>query len=903
LVTTTGAPQGAYAQGGNESYAVKLGATRVITYAYDGVNRVTEAATCPGNDYQYSYDLAGNRTGETLNGALAQRLGYDAANAVVTATTPAGTAIYGYDGAGNLLGDGANSYSYDALSRLTALTPLSGSAPAETYGYNGDGTLVTQTVGGVPTQYAQDLAAPSGQSQVLAATTGTGAPVTTDYLYGNGTERLGGQAGGASGTRTWYGTDLQGSVRSTTDDGANLSAGSGATVASPAGYDPCGTPEWRVPPAPFGYTGEVQDPTTGLVNLRARTYNPLVGQFLTRDPLEQQTGQAYAYAGGDPVNNADPSGQDAQSAGFPPRCSNDPVRDTVEVAFLRKALLGFRQDANCNIPIPGVPGGGAEVVVREEQNGRTGSLYVVAPLDQLLPGYQAVEARAQRDVRALGGTGPQCTRTAGAQLYTPDGGLTGVGLGGLQLGGSDAFGADPNPQFAIEGTPGQPVTAGAFVPPGGGVATVPGLIYYQRVSPLFPYSGCLTSFNVQGLLHCGYQFIIGDDLDALRSTQGGVGGALAKVVAVVDIGSNILLLVPIAGEAARYGVKGLSKVVLSGLLRRGVSDAELHVTTEVGVPLTKDLVDRAEQGVREHAGGKSTDRRLDVGGGCGCFVAGTRVATPGGSVSIEKLRTGMRVLAENPRTGKVEAEPVVRLITDHVSPLLAVELSDGTTLKVTADHPFWVNSGAHLAHSGWLHAEHLRPGDRLRTAKGKDVTVVRVRRNVGHAVVYTLTVAHDHTFFVGSARVLVHNAGPCPVNPLAGRSVEVEPGTTDLSEEIINRQQQYRDFSGNNYAAVEYVDSTGVLKKQFAFSDSGYHSEEILAMQLKNEGVDLRNVRRFYSEREPCDSGYKNCADLVSRYPSAQVTYSFAYFDPAVRTASRNAFRRYIYHISGTYSP
>jgi len=104
---------------------------------------------------------------------------------------------------------------------------------------------------------------------------------------------------------------------------------------------------------------------------------------------------------------------------------------------------------------------------------------------------------------------------------------------------------------------------------------------------------------------------------------------------------------------------------------------------------------------------------------------------------------------------------VVRLITDQVSPLLAVELSDGTTLKVTADHPFWVDSGDHLTRAGWLHTEHLRPGDRLRTAKGRDAVVVRVRRNVGHAVVYTLTVAHDHTFFVGSAHVLVHNSlGP-----------------------------------------------------------------------------------------------------------------------------------------------
>jgi len=88
--------------------------------------------------------------------------------------------------------------------------------------------------------------------------------------------------------------------------------GSAGNVGGPAGYDPYGVPEGTSAPAPFGYTGELQDPSTGLVNLRARTYNPLVGQFLMRDPLEQQTGQAYAYAGGDPVNNADPSGKDSE---------------------------------------------------------------------------------------------------------------------------------------------------------------------------------------------------------------------------------------------------------------------------------------------------------------------------------------------------------------------------------------------------------------------------------------------------------------------------------------------------------------------------------------------------------------------------------------------------------------
>jgi len=57
-----------------------------------------------------------------------------------------------------------------------------------------------------------------------------------------------------------------------------------------------------------------------------------------------------------------------------------------------------------------------------------------------------------------------------------------------------------------------------------------------------------------------------------------------------------------------------------------------------------------------------------------------------------------------------------------------------------------------------LEAGRLRVGDRLREADGAEAVVAGLRRNVGRAVVYTLTVARDHTFFVGSARVLVHNA-------------------------------------------------------------------------------------------------------------------------------------------------
>ncbi|MFL5733780.1 MAG: RHS repeat-associated core domain-containing protein [Chloroflexia bacterium] len=58
----------------------------------------------------------------------------------------------------------------------------------------------------------------------------------------------------------------------------------------------------------FGYAGQYTDSDSGLQYLRARYYDPATQQFLSRDPLEAQTGQAYGYANGNPVNVTDPSG-------------------------------------------------------------------------------------------------------------------------------------------------------------------------------------------------------------------------------------------------------------------------------------------------------------------------------------------------------------------------------------------------------------------------------------------------------------------------------------------------------------------------------------------------------------------------------------------------------------------
>lgn len=54
----------------------------------------------------------------------------------------------------------------------------------------------------------------------------------------------------------------------------------------------------------YGHTS----PDTGLIYLRARTYDPKTVQFLSLDPRAGETRAPYNYAGDNPLNEADPIG-------------------------------------------------------------------------------------------------------------------------------------------------------------------------------------------------------------------------------------------------------------------------------------------------------------------------------------------------------------------------------------------------------------------------------------------------------------------------------------------------------------------------------------------------------------------------------------------------------------------
>ncbi len=88
-----------------------------------------------------------------------------------------------------------------------------------------------------------------------------------------------------------------------------LITGSMGKVEGKCTYSAYGTPDCEgTATTPLGYDAQYTSSDTGLIYMRARTYDPSTAQFLSVDPLVALTRAPYAYANDNPVNESDPLG-------------------------------------------------------------------------------------------------------------------------------------------------------------------------------------------------------------------------------------------------------------------------------------------------------------------------------------------------------------------------------------------------------------------------------------------------------------------------------------------------------------------------------------------------------------------------------------------------------------------
>ncbi len=242
------------------------GTTAGNTLSYNTADELTSVIPGAGPSTSLAYDDNGARTSSTV---------------AATEATSASTTSYTYDPAQNL---------------ASVVIPATGSSSAETVDYSsdGDGLRQSRSVG-------------SSTKSFLWSTAGS-LPLLLDdgtysYLYGPSSAPIA-LVNDGTGVIRYLSDDSVGSTR--------LITSSTGSVVGVSSYDEYGnlTSHTGTASSPVGYSGNWTDPDTGLVYLRARDYDPATAQFLTVDPLVDQTRQPYAYVASNPLTRTDPTGCD-----------------------------------------------------------------------------------------------------------------------------------------------------------------------------------------------------------------------------------------------------------------------------------------------------------------------------------------------------------------------------------------------------------------------------------------------------------------------------------------------------------------------------------------------------------------------------------------------------------------
>lgn len=255
----------------------------------------------------YCYDADGNRTstststatGATCTSSPTTSYGYN--NADELTSLNGSSSGWSYDADGNeTTGLGATTRTAEAYSGNNQLTSITSGGSAVLFNYlglsNGERSSTSDSTG--TTNYQSSPLGLASQSKTSGSVYYTRDPDGTLISLRTG-------AGSVGVSHYYYEFDGLGSVVSLTD--------ASGTVVNTYGYDPYGNLRGAPTEAvsnPYRYTGGYQDAQTGLYKLGVRYYDSTLGRFTQPDP-SGQAANTYLYAGSDPANYTDPTGQDA----------------------------------------------------------------------------------------------------------------------------------------------------------------------------------------------------------------------------------------------------------------------------------------------------------------------------------------------------------------------------------------------------------------------------------------------------------------------------------------------------------------------------------------------------------------------------------------------------------------
>ena len=274
---------------------------------------IQKAETIAGanNTYDYAYGNNGRLTEVKKNGIVTENYTYDAnGNRLAD-----GSRVYSYSNEDHIINAGSDTYQFDADGFLIQKTTSAGTM---TPSYSSRGELLSTTLpGGTVITYDYD---PLGR-RIAKRVNGT---VTEKYLWKDAITLLAVYDGSdnllmrfnyadgrlpvsmiKSGNTYYLLYDQIGTLRAVVDSSGN--------IVKQIDYDSFGSIIADTNPAfavPFGFAGGLHDRDTGLVRFGARNYDPAIGRWTAKDPIDFAGGDAnlYGYVANNPVNKIDPWG-------------------------------------------------------------------------------------------------------------------------------------------------------------------------------------------------------------------------------------------------------------------------------------------------------------------------------------------------------------------------------------------------------------------------------------------------------------------------------------------------------------------------------------------------------------------------------------------------------------------
>lgn len=292
----------------------------VESYGYDPLNRLTsysrQGAGEPTGVATWRYDALGNLESKTSASGVQTQYRYStsgkrphAVDRTEIVGSGAAAVAYQYDSNGNLEVGGGRSIAWYSFQKPQQI--LSGNAGMR-FQYSADLDKVVETSLRDNATVRRTVSVRANGETLYEETSYPSGQLTRQhFVYGEEGLVAVVSGTGASTSRSYSHSDYLGSVVANSNDGGLLTERDK--------YEPFGERIATGNSAPsadldaVGFTGHEHLLNIGLIDMKGRIYDPMLGRFFSPDPLIQnpevlQSYNRYSYAWNNPVNTTDPSG-------------------------------------------------------------------------------------------------------------------------------------------------------------------------------------------------------------------------------------------------------------------------------------------------------------------------------------------------------------------------------------------------------------------------------------------------------------------------------------------------------------------------------------------------------------------------------------------------------------------